>query len=176
MTSAKWILTKEERDRYIDALAPELSALRVRAGISQEELCNILGISRQTYSALELQKKPMSWSTYLSVIWFFDNNASTRDMLRRSPGFPDFLLNRMNEGNRPDHNRLGQTDTEFNELLQGLDDQAIHTIKTMLLVEYARCKKIPGDIVVKAFEGFELPGTTADLATEQALKNIRTRK
>lgn len=176
MGSEKWILTKEERDSYCDALAPELSSLRVRAGISQEDLCNILGISRQTYSAVELQKKPMSWQTYISLIWFFDNNSSTREMLRRGPGFPDFLLNRMNEGNRPDQNRLGQTNAEFNELLQGLDDQAIHSIKTMLLVEYARCKKIPGDIVVKAFDGLELPGTTSDLATEQALKNIRARK
>lgn len=175
MQSDKWLLTKEEQDRYIDALASELSALRMRAGISQEELCHILGISRQTYSAVELQKKPMSWQTYLSLIWFFDSNSSTKDMLRRSPAFPHFLLNRMNEGKRPDQNPLGQTDKEFEELLQGLDAQALHTIKTMLLVEYARCKNLPGDVVVKAFEGLEFPGTTPDLATEQALKNIRSK-
>ena len=65
---------------------------------------------------------------------------------------------------------------EWNSILRELDDQARHAVRTMILVEYARCKKLPGDAVVKAFDGLELPGTTTDLATEQALKNIRTRK
>ena len=34
-----------------------------------------------------------------------------------------------------------------------LDDQAIHAIETMIMVEYARCNNLPGHSVVKAFNG-----------------------
>lgn len=41
----------------IEDLSNELVALRAKAGLSQEELSNILGISRQSYGAFELKKK-----------------------------------------------------------------------------------------------------------------------
>ena len=60
MTS-RWTLTEDERNHYIDALKEYLPALRVKADISQTELCNIIGVSRQTYSAIETGKKRMMW-------------------------------------------------------------------------------------------------------------------
>lgn len=176
MALSRWILTEEEQNRYISALVDELAPLRAKAGISQGELCNLIGISRQTYSALEGRRRPMTWSNYLSLILFFDNNVDTRDMLRNLPAYPKELFFRMNEGKLPDQTLLGQSAGELNDILKELDDQARHALKTMLLVEYARCKKIPGDIVIKAFDGINLTGTTADAATEQALRNIRSRK
>ena len=82
MALSRWILTEEEQNRYISALVDELAPLRAKAGISQGELCNLIGISRQTYSALEGRRRPMTWSNYLSLILFFDNNVDTREMLR----------------------------------------------------------------------------------------------
>ncbi len=176
MASNKWILTTEERTEYIEALTAELAPLRAKAGISQGELSNMIGVSRQTYSAIEGRKKPMSWSTYLSLVLFFDYNITTRDMLRALPAFPEHLINRMNEGKSMEQGILNQAGGELNEILKELDDQARHTIKTMLLVEYARCKNIPGDVVVKAFDGLDLSGNSADAPTEAALRNIRKRK
>ena len=176
MALTRWILTEEEQKKYIDALTDELAPLRAKAGISQVDLCTMIGISRQTYSALEGRRRPMMWSTYLSLILFYDNNVDTREMLRRLPAYPRELFLRMNEGRSTEETLLGQSAGELNEILKDLDDQARHALKTMLLVEYARCKNIPGDVVVKAFDGISLTGITTDAATEQALRNIRSRK
>ena len=82
----------------------------------------------------------------------------------------------MNDGRNPDQTLLGQSASELNDILKELDDQARHALKTMLLVEYARCKKLPGEFVIKAFDGLNLMGIAADTATEQALRNIRNQK
>ena len=49
---SKWLLTDEEKDNFIAALSPNLTVLRTKAEISQEELANLIGVSRQTYSAI----------------------------------------------------------------------------------------------------------------------------
>ena len=67
-------LTEKEKKAYIEALAPQLPLLRAKAGISQEELSIVVGISRQTYGAIERKTKKMSWSTYMALILFFDYN------------------------------------------------------------------------------------------------------
>lgn len=173
MALTRWVLTEEEQKEYIEALTGELAPLRAKAGISQGELCNLIGISRQTYSAFESRKRKMQWSTYLTLILFYDNNLDTREMLRNLPAYPGALFRRFNEGRSPDQTMFGQSEGELNNILNDLDDQAKHALRTMLLVEYARCKKIPGDIVVKAFDGTVLTREAPDTVTEQALKNIK---
>ena len=170
---SRWVLTEEERDKYIDALKDDLAVLRVKSDVSQGDLANIIGVSRQTYSAIENGRKKMMWPTYLTLIYFFDSLASTREMLRKMPGYPKELLYRMNEGKSPDAELFGQG--ELNDILKELDDQALHTLRTMILVEYARCKKLPGDIVVKAFDGINFLSTPPEVATEIALQNIRNK-
>ena len=176
MASVKWILTTEERMNYIRALTSELASLRATAGISQAELSNMIGISRQTYSAIEGKKTTMSWSTYLSLILFFDYNSSTHDMLRDLPAFPEDIIIRMNEGKNYDQDILSEATGELNEILSALDDQARHTIKTTLLVEYARCRNVSDNKVIKTFEGLDLTGSAPDTATEIALRNIKKKK
>lgn len=171
---SRWVLTEEERDRYIAALKDELPVLRVKAGVSQGDLCNIIGVSRQTYSAIENGRKKMMWPTYLTLIYFFDSITTTREMLRSMPAYPKELLYRMNEGETPEAGLFGQG--ELNDILKDLDDQALHSLRTMILVEYARCKKLPGDAVVKAFDGIDFLNTPSDAATEIALHNIKQRK
>ena len=50
---SKFFLTEEEKDKFIDALTPELALLRAKVEISQEEIANLIGISRQTYGSIE---------------------------------------------------------------------------------------------------------------------------
>ena len=50
---SNWLLTEEEKDKFISALTPELVLLRTKAEISQEELASLIGVSRQTYGAIE---------------------------------------------------------------------------------------------------------------------------
>lgn len=72
MGSTIWSISKEEKEKLITTLTPELVVLRAKAGISQEELSDLIGVSRQTYSAIERGAKQMSWSTFLSLILFYD--------------------------------------------------------------------------------------------------------
>lgn len=67
---SKWLLTDEEKDSFIATLTPNLTVLRTKAEISQEELANLIGVSRQTYSAIERKVRRMAWSTYLSLVFF----------------------------------------------------------------------------------------------------------
>lgn len=57
-----------EKPQGIDILTEELPLLRAKLGISQENLCEIVGISRQTYSGIETKKKKMSWNIFLSML------------------------------------------------------------------------------------------------------------
>lgn len=83
-----WHFSKEEKQFLINNLSSELSTLRGAVKASQEEMANIIGISRQTYSAIESKKRPMSWNTYMSLILFFDYNPSSHDRIRQLGVFP----------------------------------------------------------------------------------------
>ena len=137
---SKFFLTEEEKDKFIDALTPELSLLRAKAEISQEEIANLIGISRQTYGSIERKARKMSWNTYLSLILFYDYNKKTHKMIRNISAFPHELIKRFNDGEEPvdfELNMLFKADTK--NIIDSLDEQAISTIKTILMVEYSRC-------------------------------------
>lgn len=149
-----WRLSEEEKRGYIDLLANELITLRAKAGIPQEELAKIIGVSRQTYGAIERKDKEMSWNTYLALIFFFDQNKNTHQLLRQMGTFPDGLVLHINNGDiSTDEEITGLGEFPIQEIINSLDEQGIHSVKTLLMVEYARCKQIPGDAVIKSFDG-----------------------
>ena len=141
-TSDRWYLSREKQQALIDALTPELASLRARAGISQGELAYMIGVSRQTYSAIELCKKTMSWNTYISLIWFFDSNASTRVALHMMGAYPDGLVNQFNEGRPlPDIGKPAAQESPFSAMYNSLDAIGMHAVESMLRIEYERCSK-----------------------------------
>ena len=88
MIREKWYISKKYKDLSMEILQDNLSALRARADITQEELANILGISRQTYYAIESKKKQMSWNIFMSMIFFFHELKSTSEMLKELKIYP----------------------------------------------------------------------------------------
>ena len=70
----------------IQLLRSELPVLRARAHISQEGIAEKIGVSRQTYSSIETGKREMSWTTFLALIAFFQNNESTKQMVNSIEG------------------------------------------------------------------------------------------
>jgi len=92
-----WELTQAQKDEYIQNLTSKLAALRAHADISQEDLANIIGTSRQTYYAIENRKRTMSWSTYLSLIFFYDTVENTSQMIRELGVYPMQLVERFND-------------------------------------------------------------------------------
>lgn len=172
----KWHISEEEKDRYTKALAEELPALRAKAGVPQDELAKIIGVSRQTYGAIERNARQMSWNTFLALILFFDSHQATHKILRSLPAFPYDIFTRFNDGNNPgdfdlDH-FVGISDEN---IISKLDEQALYTIRTLLMVEYARCTGVSSEAVVKSFDGKLLNDKLSDkdVLIRQALKKIK---
>ena len=138
---SKWLLTDEEKDSFIATLTPNLTVLRTKAEISQEELANLIGVSRQTYSAMERKVRKMAWSTYLSLVLFYDHNLKTHKMIRQLSIFPQELIVRFNDGldySNPELSLL--LGDEAQSIVDQLDEKAKTAIRKMTLMEYARCK------------------------------------
>lgn len=150
----KYTVTDKEKERFISALTDELIMLRTKAGISQDDLSSLIGVSRQTYGSIERKHRRMSWSTYLALVMFYDYNKKTHQILRSTGAFPHEIIKKFNNG-------ADEVDVDVGSFLgdgsasiiNKLDDQALHSIRTMIMVEYARCTETPGDVVIKAFDG-----------------------
>lgn len=89
-----------EQDISIDLLVEELPTLRAKIGLSQSEVGEIIGVSRQTYSAIETKKEKMTWSVYLALILLFSINEKTEKMLEASGAFSEELQNILNVDKR----------------------------------------------------------------------------
>lgn len=75
------VTENEKKDRLCKLLREELFVLRARARVSQEEIADKIGVSRQTYNAIETGRRSMSWTTFLALIAYFQNNENTKEML-----------------------------------------------------------------------------------------------
>lgn len=174
--NAKWTITDEEREKYIKALVDELPSLRVKVGVPQDELARIIGVSRQTYGDVERKVRPMSWNTFLSLILFFDSHKATHSLLRSLPAFPYELWMRFNDGASVGEvnvsELIGMTEED---VISKLDEQALYTIRTVMMIEYARCTKLSSEAVVKSFDGrlFTRDMSEKDIQIRETLKRIR---
>lgn len=162
--SSRWPLSAALKEKYIRLLTANLPLLRAKLEITQEEIAAIIGISRQTYSAIEGGKRMMSWQIYLSLVLFFDANRATHSLLRHLECFPDVLS---------EQGREEAPEGEGMELISELDEHALHAVKTVLMVEYARCSKTPAEAVVKAFDGANFGSEGSDLL--QAIHRVWAR-
>ncbi|BCI60355.1 helix-turn-helix transcriptional regulator [Solibaculum mannosilyticum] len=78
------IIDDAKRMLCVVEMTDELPALRAKLGLSQEEIADKLGMSRQTYNAIECKKRAMGWNTCLSMVTFFYHNPKTAVMLKNS--------------------------------------------------------------------------------------------
>ena len=95
MIEGKWKIDRSYKNICIEMMTENLASLRAKANITQGEISNLIGISRQTYYAIETGQRTMSWNTYLSLLLFFDTNNSTRSMLRALSIYPKELMSKM---------------------------------------------------------------------------------
>lgn len=75
------------KDELIMTLTAELPVLRARLGVSQEVMASSIGVSRQTYSAIETRTKKMSWTIFMALVAVLDLNEATSVMLDQIPDF-----------------------------------------------------------------------------------------
>lgn len=93
-------LPELDRDKLIEILTDELPVLRAKIGISQNDVSKIVGISRQTYCAIETKKRRMSWNTFLSLILFYGYNEKTTNLVESTGAFPPSLKQTLNINRR----------------------------------------------------------------------------
>lgn len=93
-------LPELDRNKLIEILTDELPVLRAKLGMSQDDISNIVGISRQTYSAIETKKRTMSWNTFLSLILFYGYNEKTTKLVEIIGAFPPELKQTLNINRR----------------------------------------------------------------------------
>ncbi|MDL2232371.1 helix-turn-helix transcriptional regulator [Ruminococcaceae bacterium OttesenSCG-928-L11] len=84
-------LPEIDKDKLIEILTDELPVLRAKIGVSQDDISKIIGISRQTYSAIETKKRRMAWNTFLSLILFYGYNEKTTNYVEAIGAFPPSL-------------------------------------------------------------------------------------
>lgn len=75
------IMTEQRKQELIRLMGESLSALRSRAGWTQEMLAEYLGVSRQTILLIEHQKRLMTWSTFLALVFLFSLSPGSKAMM-----------------------------------------------------------------------------------------------
>lgn len=92
---SEYKLTEEQR-KMISTLSQALPYLRTELGISQTELANKVGVSRQMISLIERQLQPMTWTLFLAIVFFFkcnnDFDKGNRPIVQKYPNVVEQLL------------------------------------------------------------------------------------
>lgn len=70
-----------KRDELIDKLVSNLPILRAKLKMSQAELAELVGISRQTLVAIENGNSKMHWDTFLAMILVMSEDDETSDLM-----------------------------------------------------------------------------------------------
>lgn len=78
------VLTEEERKEHVGKMVNMLKPLRFRLGITQKEVAEIVGMTRNNYSAIENGRKELTWKYFLALLFFYSYNPYTREMLKES--------------------------------------------------------------------------------------------
>lgn len=79
------------RQKLIEEFRNELPVLRAKARVSQEVVAEKIGISRQTYSGIETGKREISWTIFLALVAYFQNNELTKAMIDSMSNFNNRL-------------------------------------------------------------------------------------
>lgn len=64
-------------------LVENLTVLRAKACLTQEELGEIVGLSRQSVAMIENKNRKLSWTNALAIVYVFTFNPETADMLKK---------------------------------------------------------------------------------------------
>lgn len=75
------IKTNIDREKLVSLMSNKLQILRLKVDVSQEELADILGVTRQTISALETGQRNMSWTIFLALVLLFLKNKDTKHLM-----------------------------------------------------------------------------------------------
>lgn len=175
---SKWNISEETKEIYIKKMTQELQKFRIMLGLSQSDIANLVGISRQTYSAIETKKREMSWSTYLTLATLFSSNETTSHTFFELNIFPNSMAEGLQDYPKSDEPKIPLfcgTSNNAVKMIRSLDEKGIHALETVLLLEYARCTNQSGEAIIRSYNGnsLSLDSTREQLSAYDALMRIR---
>lgn len=104
---AEYKLTDEQL-KMISILSQALPHLRKEIGVSQTQLAQKVGISRQMISLIERGLQPMTWTQFLAIVFFFkcnnDFDKGKKKIAKKYPNVVEQILlleYQMNAGEEP---------------------------------------------------------------------------
>lgn len=131
---SKWVIPESMQDEYISNLTKMLSGLRDLMGINQSDIAKMIGVSRQTYSAIETGRRKMSWATYLSLVLLFVCDKATSTLFQNSEAFPVRIIEQINSDFSNNgfsfFSRIGNA-KDITKMMNALDEQGIHAMETV---------------------------------------------
>lgn len=69
------------KELVIENMIKNLGVLRAMLHLTQSELAELIGMSRQNLTSIENKKRKMTWSTFLSLLFVFSQNKETVGLL-----------------------------------------------------------------------------------------------
>ena len=74
-------ISPELKSKYARIMAENLPMLRARLNLTQTELGELIGVTRQTINSIESGSREISWGNFLSLLFLFTQNKSTQVLL-----------------------------------------------------------------------------------------------
>ena len=69
------------REHYVQRMTSSLPVLRAKLCLSQADLGDLIGVTRQQIVAIENKKRKMSWGIFLSLVLLFSSYRASRELL-----------------------------------------------------------------------------------------------
>ena len=90
-------LSNERKQELCKIMASNLPVFRAKANnMSQAELADRLGFTRQTISAVENKQRDMQWSTFSSIVLFFSKDTEVAHLMTVMGVLDDDVIKTLN--------------------------------------------------------------------------------
>lgn len=86
-------LNRKTKENYIAAMVENLPQLRDVLGITQAQLAERVGVTRQTLTSIENGSRKLSWKGYLALCFVFSLNNSSKVWLEIQDICPEIIVN-----------------------------------------------------------------------------------
>ena len=77
---------------YTEQMVIYLPAIRHTLNITQKQLAERVGLTRQTIMSFENRQRPLPWNTYLALILYFQQYEISKDFIEKLNLFDSGLL------------------------------------------------------------------------------------
>jgi len=86
------------QNEYIERMVKNLPVLRAAIDITQMQLGEKVGVSRQTIVAIENRKSPLNWTLYLAMVCVFQQYEEPKKFLESFKIFDKGFIKRFQGG------------------------------------------------------------------------------